>query len=280
VVFSILDHYTRRNEDQTRVIGTLLGERKAGGKEIVIKNCFPVPHSETEDTVEVDMEHQEQMVALHKRTNPKQVVVGWYATGGDDSLTYISSVIHDLYVRRGGGKVPPNPLYCKQPVHLTVDVNCTGARLGVKAYTAQTLRVASKEPVLARFSPVDVEVHASDAEKIGLDALINGAPDDEALDAPATLLSDIDSIRETMSNLQGKLKTVSDYVSKVAAGDAPADAKIGRAITDALMSVPSLSSEHFEQIFNANIQDLLMVTYLANLTRTQLALGDRIAGLL
>ncbi len=48
VVFSILDHYKRRAEEQHRVIGTLLGEKR--GNEIIIKNCLPVQHTEKEDT--------------------------------------------------------------------------------------------------------------------------------------------------------------------------------------------------------------------------------------
>jgi JAB1/Mov34/MPN/PAD-1 ubiquitin protease len=51
VLFSILDHYLRRNEGQSRVIGTLLGSRSDDGSEIEIKNCFNVPHNETEDQV-------------------------------------------------------------------------------------------------------------------------------------------------------------------------------------------------------------------------------------
>ncbi len=49
VVFNILDHYQRRNADQNRVVGTLLGQRI--GNTIVVSNCFPVPHRETEDNV-------------------------------------------------------------------------------------------------------------------------------------------------------------------------------------------------------------------------------------
>jgi len=42
VILSILDQYKRRNEDQERVIGTLLGIRN--GSSVQITNCFPVPH--------------------------------------------------------------------------------------------------------------------------------------------------------------------------------------------------------------------------------------------
>ena len=50
VVLSVLDHYVRRNEDQERVIGTLLGVVNEAG-EIEVRGSFPVPHSEKDDTV-------------------------------------------------------------------------------------------------------------------------------------------------------------------------------------------------------------------------------------
>ena len=50
VILNILDHHSRRNKDQKRVIGTLLGINNDGMIEIT--NCFPVPHKEV-DTVSI-----------------------------------------------------------------------------------------------------------------------------------------------------------------------------------------------------------------------------------
>ena len=48
VIFSILDHFIRRNnENESRVVGTLLGSYIDGIVEV--KNCFPVPHKEGEE---------------------------------------------------------------------------------------------------------------------------------------------------------------------------------------------------------------------------------------
>ncbi len=48
-LFAIVDSYERRNEDAKRVIGTLLGTLDKGVVEV--RNCFAVPHHETEDEV-------------------------------------------------------------------------------------------------------------------------------------------------------------------------------------------------------------------------------------
>lgn len=49
VLFSVLDHYLRRPENQKRVIGTLLGTVSANMVEIT--NSFAVPHLEKNDEV-------------------------------------------------------------------------------------------------------------------------------------------------------------------------------------------------------------------------------------
>lgn len=79
------------------------------------------------------------------------------------------------------------------------------------------------------------EYAASEAERIGVDALINGHPDDKKLDAPATVLSgralrcctlfspalggwtsaDVENLELSMEKLQAMIETVQTYVNKV-----------------------------------------------------------------
>jgi translation initiation factor 3 subunit F len=265
VVFSILDFFKRRHEGQDRVIGTLLGERK--GNEVHISNCFRVPHAERADEVAtVDIEYHSTMLGLHSRVNPKEVVVGWFTTG--PNITYLSSQIHEAYVGQ-----------CEQPVLLLVDTTLTNHRLAVKAYLGKTMKVAEK-PVVARFERTCLDYFAHEGEKIGVDALISGQPESKNLDAPATILSDFDSLESSIGKLLDMLETVKEYVSKVVDGKIQGDPEIGRAISNALAAVPNTDSASFEKMFTGSAQDLLMIVYLSNLTRAQLALADKISALL
>lgn len=95
-LFSILDHFLRRSDTEEeedeeeaggegaaaaspssskRVIGTLLGTRSEG--EVEVRSCFAVPHHETREQVQVDMEYHRTMYELHQRVNPEEVIVGW-----------------------------------------------------------------------------------------------------------------------------------------------------------------------------------------------------------
>jgi len=268
VVFSILDHYKRRSAEQKRVVGSLLGSVNEATGIVTIASSFPVPHVENEDQVVLDLEYHKQMMDLHKKVNSSLQVVGWYSTG--DTISYVSSLMHEVYQSQ-----------IKEPLLLTVDVNVREFnRLAVKGYVGRSFKIGHRAPFMARFESVNVDVFAYEGEKIGVDALINGAPDSQRLDAPATILSDFENLEGSLSKLWGMLNTVSDHVNNVVDGKTKGDPEIGSAIAHAIAAIPHLGEDDFNKMFASNIQDLLMIQYLASITRTQLALSDKISGLL
>eukprot|EP00808_Paulinella_micropora_P007031 g75306.t1 len=269
VVFSILDHFKRRKENQERVVGTLLGHKK--GNDVFICNCFPVPAKLNADQTLVDIKYHNKMLELYNKVNRDEVVVGWYSTG--DEITWISSQIHQqMYMQEIHDSIPTG-------VHLTVNVNSMlqNKKLELKAYTAKVVFVGDKE-ALARFERAPLEYHAYESEKIGVDSLINGEPVvEDQIDAPASILSDFENLDLSLTKLLEILDTVSAYVNKVREGKERADPAIGLALQDAIASVPQLQPEQFKSLLNQKIQSLLMVSYLTNLTRAQVALADRMS---
>jgi translation initiation factor 3 subunit F len=78
VIASILTHHSRRTDtEQPRVLGALLGHRSESGSEVEVRSCFAVPHTESEETVALDMPFQKNMVAMMAKTGIKEQVVGW-----------------------------------------------------------------------------------------------------------------------------------------------------------------------------------------------------------
>lgn len=165
-IFSILDHSTRRNIDQNRVIGTLLGSRSEDGTEVEIRNCFAVGHTEAADQVEVDMEYQKTMLALHLKANPKEILVGWYATSTE--LNTFSALIQNFYGGQGDGTWP------HPAVHLTVSTD-PGKEIEVNTYISAPVGVTQERAMdSAAFIPVPYEIRYGDADRSGLE-LIGGA---------------------------------------------------------------------------------------------------------
>jgi translation initiation factor 3 subunit F len=155
VILQILDRSLRRSNDQTRVIGTLLGQVENGVAEVT--NSFAVPHLENGDEVAVGKDYHNQMYDLHQRVNDNEVVIGWYATTADGSVTLIddhSVLIHDFY-----GTVS------EFPVHLVINTSLETDQLQVSAFVSTPLEVAESAPV-NQFKQIQVTQKVSEPEAI------------------------------------------------------------------------------------------------------------------
>lgn len=286
VIFSILDHYQRRNDGQTRVVGTLLGQHHEGGV-IEVKQAFPVPHEEEEESATVQIDYHHSMLALYKQVSPKDVVVGWYSTSGSnegakaasagtpEQLNYITSLMHEVY----RGQMPSHGA-TSEPLHLNVDVSMKG---GMKisgftnAVTRSRVAGVAAQDLLAHFQPVPIEMHSYEEEKIGVDALISGVPDDDArLDAPATFLTESENIEASVVKILESIEALESYIEKVAAGKVKQpNVELALQIHNLLASMPTLDANTFSNTFATHIQDLLSIVYLANMTKNQLAIADK-----
>jgi translation initiation factor 3 subunit F len=256
VIFNILDHYIRRNEGQDRVIGTLLGVNYEGT--IEVRNSFPVPHTEG-DQVAVDMEFHRNMFDLHQKTAPKEVIVGWYATGLD--ITENSVMIHEFYGREVS--VPP-------VVHVLVDTGLTNDTLGIKAFTGTPISFAEKA-LGSYFQPVALEITTLEVDRVGFEVLSR-----TKTDGVTSLVADMENLEGSVSRLLQMIESVSEYVDGVVNGKIPADNAIGRFLSKSVSLIPKFDAESMERVLNNSVQDLLMVVYLANLTRTQIALAEKL----
>jgi len=256
-LFSIIDSYERRNEDAKRVIGTLLGSCEKGVVEVT--NCFAVPHNESEDEVAVDIDYARSMYELHKKVNANEVIVGWYSTGSEVSVH--SVLIHEYYSREA-----------KSPVHLTVDTVIRGGKMNLKAFVATAIGVPGKTTG-TMFTPVAVDVTSYDPEQTGIEVLQQAKYKPKRT---VSMQSDLIKVEASATRLRQMLAIVIEYVDNVIAGKVPADTVVGRFLLDLVSSVPKLDTEEFENMLNSNMKDLLMVVYLANLTRTQLLLNEKI----
>lgn len=257
VLFSIVDSYERRNEDAKRVIGTLLGVYEKGGVEIT--NCFTVPHTEG-DEVAVDMDFARTMYDLHKQVNRSEQVVGWYSTGFE--VTEHSLLLHEYYARE-----------CKQPIHLTVDTTLKAGHMGMKAYVSTTMGVPGK-PLGTIFTPVEVQITCYTPERVGLDFISQAKHNTKRT---VTMSSDLQQVTVACQKLLNMLKTVQDYVEDTLSGKIPAENNVGRHLTTLISSIPKIDPEKFQEMLNDNMKDLLMVVYLSNLTKTQLALNEKLS---
>lgn len=126
VLFSVLDHFLRREEQHDKVIGALLGIRSPDGTEVEIRNSFSVIFTEESSQIVLDKDHYTSMHDLHQRVNPEEVILGWYTAG--PNMTPASAPLHTIFAQDTGNF---------RPIQVTFDTDMLlkSDDLGMRAYT-------------------------------------------------------------------------------------------------------------------------------------------------
>ena len=130
-------------------------------------------------------------------------------------------------------------------------------------------------------APVTHVHQSSEAERICVDEMIKSqqkeGPDaDAAAAAGADAATSTAALKVSMTKLLEMLEAASKYVDSVVEGQTPPDDAVGRQIADTLSAVPRVRPEVFDKTFADTLQDMLMVTYLTNVTKTQLTIAEKL----
>lgn len=234
--------------------------------EVEVRNCFAIPHTENEDQVEVDVEYQKNMLALQLKANPREVLLGWYTTSL--ALNNFSALIQNFFASPETGTFP------HPAVHLTISTEA-GKEIEAKAYISAPVGVnAERAAESCLFIPVPYEIRYGETEKSGLE-LISGAKDSENRAAP--VVSDIEGLERAVDQTVDLLERVSEYVNSVLDEEREPSNALGQFLMNALSLSPKVDPQDIERDFNNHIQDVLVVSYLANTIRTQIELSQRLA---
>lgn len=210
--------------------------RSEDGQEVEIRNCFAVGHTETQEQVEVDMDYQKQMLALHLKANPKEVLVGWYATSAE--LNTFSALIQNFYAGVQEG-THPHPA-----VHLTVSTEA-GKDVETRTYISASVGVTEeRKNDSAAFIPVPHEIRYGEAEKSGLE-VISGAKD--MPDRTANVITDIETLERAIEEVLAMLDRVSKYVDAVMEEEAEPSSALGQFLLNALALAPKVDPADVER---------------------------------
>lgn len=220
------------------------------------------------------------MLALYNRTNRKEAVVGWYASAASDAdstssnnsannndlIADTSSLIHEFYAGESDEG---------DPIHLVVDTRLQQDSISIRAFRSTPV-VVQGEPLANLFHELRLSMKSTEPETICLNQMAK-AEDPETMkgEAPKNPNETL-ALQVSMEKLYGLLDEALKYVDSVVDGKVAPDAEIGREIADTLASVPRVRPEVFDRLFNDSLQDLLMVTYLSNITRTQLTIAEKL----
>ena len=279
-VFGILQHFSRRSDLSTRVIGTLLGSKN--GNNVEVTDCYGVPFMEEEDEIKIkiNQEYNNQMYAAHRRISKKEEIIGWYSTTAVNGafLTNTSSYINSHYAKQVDDDAP---------IHLVVDSTLKGQTMAIRGFVAKPISL-DDSTFADMFEEVKVELVMTPAEKVAIYHMMLGDSDDTVTSAGtvfqewndtkivSALPNERVSVNNSVSQLLKTIDELSSYVDKVVSGDAPAIADIGVELSHALSSLQTYNSEEITAQLQGKVQDMLMIAYLSTLTKAQLKISEKL----
>ncbi|KAJ2903201.1 hypothetical protein MKZ38_010237 [Zalerion maritima] len=264
-VMSILDAKSR-HLGPSRAIGALIGVRSEDGGEVTVTQTFAIPHTETEDQVEVDVDYQKQVLAMTLKASPREHLLGWYTTSAE--LNSFSALIQNFFASPETG-THPHPA-----VHLTLETT-PGQTPKPTCYISSHVAVSAERAAeTCFFIEVPCRVSTNETDRAGLDMISSGI-NDESRTAP--VVSDVQSLRRTLESQIDMLTRVGEYVGGVLDEEEEPNHALGQYLMNALSLAPKVDPADIERDFNNHIQDVLMVSYLANTIRTQIDLSQKLA---
>jgi translation initiation factor 3 subunit F len=176
------------------------------------------------------------MLALHLRANPREVLIGWYATSSD--LNTFSALIQNFYSQQGDGTWP------HPAVHLTVST-VPGQDIESRTYISAPIGVTAERAAdSCLFIPVPHEIKYGEAERSGLE-LISSAKDKE--DRSQEIITDLDSLERAVQQVLDMLERVSNYVNNVLDEEAEPSSALGQFLMNALSLAPKVDPADIER---------------------------------
>jgi len=255
LLFTILDSYMRRDKESERIVGTLMGSVDDGI--VSVNNCFVVPH--LEEPLKLGMDVHKNRVKLHCEINGNDHVVGWFSTYKQDrEAMSTNALISDFYL-----KEMDSP-----PILLVVDPTFQENELGIRCYVPNNIQLTGERGVIQQqLKPVPHVIHTHHPERILFEKVLQKGEMD------TSPISDLDTLEKSLESQLAMLDRISKYITSVTKGEIAGESTFARVIDNTLSLIPNQSTE-FETIFTKGLQDLLMVAYLAELTKIHLLISE------
>lgn len=277
-LFQLLEFSLRSNE---RVLGTLVGTRSDDGSELEVRDAFIVPHHEEGDELVIEEGHNRTLYQLHKRSHPRDSILGWFATTeGIDSFT---ALVHDFY-SRGPDSTFPHPA-----LHLTLSAvgeqltampqinTYIGAPLGAQGITAAQLKLDKGASYI--FTPVANDARFDTQERTVLEQASLAVRSEEPVQLEKSSV-DLNAAIASINKVDSLIDSTVAYIEKIETGEIKGDDKLARLLLANLeTNVKKLDPDHLEKVLSAHVQDTLMVEYLASAVKTQLELSAKLTTL-
>mmetsp|Transcript_66076 Transcript_66076/g.190676 ORF Transcript_66076/g.190676 Transcript_66076/m.190676 type:complete len:331 (-) Transcript_66076:13-1005(-) len=268
VLLSAADHYHRvARGTRKRVVGVLLGTVSKGVVDCT--NSFAVPFEEDSRNADVfylDHNYLENMLAMFRKVNAKERVVGFYSTGPQIRSNDLR--IHDIVQRFLPSSTPVPPVFC------IIDIRPDRQSMPTTSYKVveEVSTKNGQRQVQLTFSHVPCQMGAMEAEEVGVEHLLRDINDPTV----STVASLINGKMAGLTTLTEKLVECKDYLESCVKGDQKVNPDIVANLQTILNLLPNLNTEEMVRSILIKTNDMHMAIYLSALIRSVIAIHDLI----
>lgn len=266
VLLSAVDHFNRIGNvsRNSRVVGALLGSTKIiDGKRVLdVSNGFAVPFDEDSKDEKVwflDHDYLDTMFNMFRKVNAKERIVGWYHTGPE--LHASDTEINDIFKK-----------YTQNSVLCVVETTTNDWSLPTRAYYCVEEVNDDGKPSTKTFNHLSIEIGAEEAEEVGVEHLCR----DVFNDTKGSLSSRVAGQIKGLKGFGQKLEQIGKYLNDVAAGKLPMNYKIIYGLQDIFNLLPDVTGIEFNQAMQQITNDQMLITYLASMVKSVIALHNLI----
>ncbi|KAI9015561.1 maintenance of mitochondrial structure and function-domain-containing protein [Hyaloraphidium curvatum] len=261
VIMNVSDHFTRtKAQTETSsptVLGALLGIQK--GRDVEIFNSFEVPFKDVDGKMEIDKTYfttkQEQLRQVFKDFD----FLGWYSTGPEPTAAEIH--VHEQFLTFN-----ESPLY----VQLFPNVVATSKDLPIAVYESVIDLVDGRAQTL--FVRSQYRVETMEAERIAVNHVAKAAVADAS--EGSGVIQHLVGQKNAIKMLHSRIGLLYQYVKDVEDGKVARDHNMMRQISSLCCRLPTIDSPQFRQEFLTDVNDVLLTSYLAVLTKGCNAISD------
>lgn len=266
VLLSAADHYHRvARGTRKRVVGLLLGTVHRGSVDAT--NSFAVPFEEDSKNPAVfylDHNYLESMLAMFRKVNAKERIVGFYSTGPQIRPNDLR--IHDIVQRFLPKNTVTPPIFC------IIDIRPDRESVPTTAYKVveEVCTKDGQRQVKLSFAHVPSQMGAQEAEEVGVEHLLRDINDPTV----STVASLIKGKIAGLATLTEKLVECKDYLESCVRQEQKVNPEIIANLQTILNLLPNLNTEDLVRSFIVKTNDMHMAIYLSALIRSVIALHD------
>uniref|UniRef100_A0A2P2HZ46 COP9 signalosome complex subunit 6 n=1 Tax=Hirondellea gigas TaxID=1518452 RepID=A0A2P2HZ46_9CRUS len=259
VLLNVSDHWTRQKAQQisqdggppynNQVYGAIIG--KQTGREVEIMNSFELFYDVVGGLVILSKDYYRVKEEQYKQVFSDMDLLGWYTTGGEANEK-------DVDLHKQVCELVEGPLLLK--------LEPSGGRageLGVSVYESVVVGAGTTDIMLVQ---LNYTLATEEAERVGVDHVARMASHNttDQSNVSDNLHAQCSAIRMLVS----RVHVVLSYVEACERGELPMDHELMRLISSLAHRLPLLDTEHFNEQFFTQSNDVALLAYLGAITKS------------